>query len=110
MKSKLKNIVYHLKIRKGMYLLDKNSYSSLASFLIGFSLGISEQDKNILDDFHDWLQVREEKNFSLNWSSYILNELCNGNEKKAGELTLELMEDFTNDVEWSKKYPIPRSR
>ena len=38
MKTKLNNIINHLKVRKGMYLVDGDSYSSLASFLIGYSI------------------------------------------------------------------------
>lgn len=97
MKSKLNNIVNHLKIRKGMYIIDKESYSSLASFLIGFSIGCSEKDKNILDEFQNWLQEKEGKNFSLHWSSYILSELCDGDEKKASTTALELLQDFASD-------------
>ncbi|WP_299243572.1 hypothetical protein [uncultured Aquimarina sp.] len=107
MKSKLKNIVYHLKLRRGMYLPNGDSYVSLTSFLIGFGLGIEEQNKNVFDDFWNWLQEKEGKHFSLHWSNYILDEICDGDEEKAIKLALDLMEDFTNDVEWSKKYPIP---
>ncbi|WP_062053198.1 hypothetical protein [Aquimarina longa] len=94
MKSKLKNIIKHLKERKEMYLFGNDSYSTLISFLIGFSIGAVEGDKNILNEFDDWLQVKEGKSFSLHWSSYILNELCNSDEEKAGKMVLELMEDF----------------
>ncbi|MEW7291565.1 hypothetical protein [Aquimarina sp. 2304DJ70-9] len=98
MKSKLKNIVHHLKIRRGMYLPNSDSFLSLTSFLIGFGLGAKEQNKNVFDDFHNWLQVKEGKHFSLHWSNYILKELCDGDEEKASKLVLELIEDFTKDT------------
>lgn len=98
MKKKLKNIIDHLKIRREMYLIDRNSYPSFVSFLMGYSIGIkADEENNILDDFHDWLEIKEGKNFSLNWSSYILNELCNGDEDHAIGLTLDLMTEFTDN-------------
>ncbi|WP_128755244.1 hypothetical protein [Aquimarina sediminis] len=92
-----------------MYLLNRDSYVSLISFLIGFDLGAEEQNKNVFGEFHDWLQEKRKKHFSLHWSSYILNEMCEGNEQRAIELVLDLMKDFTDDVEWSKKYSTPSS-
>ena len=69
----------------------------LSSFLIGFGLGMSEEDKNVLGEFDEWLQVKEGKSFSLHWSKYILIELCDGDEKKAINTTLELLEEFVNE-------------
>ncbi len=92
-------IINHLKTRRGMYILESNSFYSLSNFINGYSIGIlNETKKDIIKDFHSWLEIREGKRFSLNWASYILQIKCNNDDEKAIKLSLSLLSEFITNL------------
>lgn len=97
MKEKLRDILFHLRNRSKMYLLGNDSYSSLVCFLIGFGEGVKENGQNVLSDFDFWLQAKVGRNYSFHWSSYILEEMCQKEEKKAKKELIELLTEFCKE-------------
>ncbi len=98
MKGNFETILLYLKERRSMVIPNKDSYECLISFLIGYGIGIEESgERDIFKDFHCWLENKEGRNFSLQWESYILNIMCNGDEQKAINKALDLLTEFVND-------------
>jgi len=94
MNKEFHSLIINLKQRRGMYVFD-DSYNSLSSFLIGYLLAReTHSEHQISNQFQEWLWSREKKHFSLHWTSYVLNEMANGDENQACDLILDLFEEF----------------
>lgn len=90
----IKNLLINLKTRKNLYVFD-NSYSSLTSFLVGYILAIRDSTSDDLsEEFKKWLEAKEQKEFAIHWSGYILLEMSNNDSLIAEQNLISLWEEF----------------
>ncbi len=94
--TKFKGIVNDIKARRSMFIFD-DSYTSLASFLIGYCLALKElEDYDVSMSIQEWLRGKVGTHFSVHWTYYILNHLAKRNEDIAEKVLFELLDEFFN--------------
>jgi hypothetical protein len=94
---KFRSLIHNLRARKNMYVSD-NTYISLVSFIDGYLFGVKDlYDIDISYDFKKWLEKKIDRHFTIVWSIYIVQYLCNKDEAMAEEKLFNLLEEYLED-------------
>ncbi|RTQ44721.1 hypothetical protein EJV47_27400 [Hymenobacter gummosus] len=90
----LRQILWHLEHRRGLYMPDLG-YASLAAFLTGYLLCWRDtRQDDVYQQFQTWLQVREGRHFALGWPYHILQHLAGNDEERATQQLFQLWREF----------------
>ena len=87
------DMFFILRNKEYMLISESGHYYSFVNFIAGYELGFCLSKGESILSFNEWLMEKEEKRFSSNWSSYIL-EKSNGDEKDSKKMLIDYFEMY----------------
>lgn len=93
----IENMFFILRNKEYMLVSNPEHYNSFVNFITGYELGFSLSKGGPILSFNEWLMKKEEKRFSSNWPSYIL-EKNHGDEKNSKKMLLDYFEMYIKSM------------
>ncbi|MFM9951945.1 MAG: hypothetical protein ACKV1O_28705 [Saprospiraceae bacterium] len=93
----IEDMFFILRNKEYMLISTPVHYHSFVNFIAGYELGFCLSMGEPILSFNEWLMEKEEKRFSSNWPSYIL-EKNNGDEKDSKKMLVDYFEMYIKQV------------